>query len=56
MAEQIQKDDPSDQQVLAAIFGQTRPDKCHCMTNEGKLTVHATPWAKKFRDYINYLK
>ena len=31
-------------------------DKRPCMKNDGKLTIHATPWAKRFRDDINSLK
>ena len=56
MAEQIQKDDRSHQQVLAAIFGQTRLDKFPCVTSEGKPTIYATPWAKQFREDIKSLK
>ena len=37
------------------IFAQTRLDKCSSMTNEGKLTIHATPWANQFRDDIEAL-
>ena len=44
MTDQIQKDDLSHQQVLAAILKQTRVDKYPSMTNEG------------FRDDINSLK
>ena len=55
MAKQTE-DDPSHQQVLAAIFGQTRLDKYICMPSEGKLTIHATPWAKQFQDHINSLE
>ena len=52
MAEQTQKDDLSHQQLLAAIFGQTRLDKFSSMTSEGKLIVHAKQWPKQFRDCI----
>ena len=27
-----------------------------CMTSSGKLTIHATPWAKQFQDDIEALK
>ena len=43
MAGQIQKDDFSHQQVLAVIFAQTHLEKYPCMTNEGKLTIYASP-------------
>ena len=56
MAKQVQKYDLAHQQVLAAIFGQTRLDKYPCMTEEVKLTSYATPWAKQFQDDINSLK
>ena len=56
MSEQIQKDDLSRQQVLAAIFRQTRLDKYQCMTSEAKRIIYATLWAKQFRDDINSLK
>ena len=48
VGEQIQEDDLSHQQVLAAILGQTRFDKHTCMTNDGKLTLYVTPWAELF--------
>ena len=44
------------QQVLAAILGQTRLDKFPCMTEDGKCSPCATPWAKQFQDDINSLK
>ena len=56
MAEQIQKYDLSHQQMLAAIFGQTRLDRCSCTTNERRLTSCAIPREKQFRDDINSLK
>ena len=56
MAEQIQKDDLAHQQVLAAIYGQTHVDKYPGMTDDGKLTSYATPWAKQFQDDITSLK
>ena len=31
-------------------------DKHPSLTREGKLTAHATPWAKQFRDDIESLK
>ena len=56
LTEQIQKYDLSCQQVPAAVLWQTRMDIRPCMKNDGKLTIHATPWAKQFRDDINSLK
>ena len=44
------------QHVLAAIFGQTRLDKFPGMTDDGKRTPHATPWAKQFQDDITSLR
>ena len=41
MTVQLQKDDVSNQQVLAAIFGQTRLDKHSGMTSDEKLTIFA---------------
>ena len=56
MAERIQKDDLSHQQVLAATFGQTRLNKYPCVTSEGKPIIYATPRAKQFREDIKSLK
>ena len=55
VAEQIQKDGLANQQVLVAIFGQTHVDNYQYpgMTEDGKLTPYATPWAKQFQDDIN---
>ena len=39
LAQQIQNDDQTHQQVLAAIFGQTRLDKYPGMNDDGKLTT-----------------
>ena len=56
MAEQIQKDDLSHQQVLMATFEQKRLNKYLCVTSEGKPIVYATPRAKQFREDIKSLK
>ena len=39
--------------LLAAVFGQTRLDK---YPSQGKLTAHATPWAKQIQHDIEDLR
>ena len=56
VGEQDQKDDPSHQQVLAAISGQTRVDKFPLHDERRETDNLRHPWAKQFRDDINSLK
>ena len=44
MAEQMRQGDDASDQVLAALFGQTRLDAHAGMTSDGHLTAYATPW------------
>ena len=41
---------------LARLLHRNGWDKCPSMTRDGKLTAHATPWAKQFPDDIEALK
>ena len=43
MAEQMRQGDDASDQVLAALFGQTRLDAHAGMTSNGHLTAYATP-------------
>ena len=56
MAEQMRQGDDTSDQVLAAIFGQTRLEAHASMTRDGHLTAYATPWATQFRDDIESLR
>ena len=56
IAEQIQGNDLAHQQVLAAIFGQTRQDTHPGMTDDRILTPCTTPRAKLFQNGIVSLK
>ena len=56
MAEQMRQGDDASDQVLAAIFGQTRLEAHAGMTSDGHLTAYATPWARQFRDDIESLR
>ena len=56
IAEQTQRNDLAHQQVLAAIFGQTRLDRHPGVTDDGILTFCATPRAKQFQNGTKSVK